>query len=91
MYIIITLLAGCQNSILSSNEWHNDTNPAFKHRHGPKLQNRRNDLGYEKDHPHYMTNLPQQVMLNWPGFLNSTRRLNPRKRTVRLPVGIETT
>ena len=27
--IIITLLAGCQSSILSSNEWHNDMNPAF--------------------------------------------------------------
>ena len=29
MYIIITLLASCQSSILSSNEWHNDMNPAF--------------------------------------------------------------
>ena len=29
MYIIITLLAGCQSSILPSNEWHNDVNPAF--------------------------------------------------------------
>ena len=29
MYIIITLVAGCQSAILSSNEWHNDMNPAF--------------------------------------------------------------
>ena len=29
MYIIIALLAGCQSSFLSSNEWHNDMNPAF--------------------------------------------------------------
>ena len=29
MYIIITLLAGCQSAILSSNEWHNDMTPAF--------------------------------------------------------------
>ena len=29
MYLIVTLLAGCQSSILSSNEWHNDMNPAF--------------------------------------------------------------
>ena len=29
MYIIIALLPGCQSSILSSNEWHNDMNPAF--------------------------------------------------------------
>ena len=28
MYIIITLLPGCQSSILSSNEWHGDMNPA---------------------------------------------------------------
>ena len=29
MDIIVTLLAGCQSAILSSNEWHNDMNPAF--------------------------------------------------------------
>ena len=29
MYIIIALLLGCQSSILSPNEWHNDMNPAF--------------------------------------------------------------
>ena len=29
MYIIITFLAGYQSSILSSNEWHNDMNPAL--------------------------------------------------------------
>ena len=29
MHIIVTLLAGCQSAILSSNEWHNDMNPAF--------------------------------------------------------------
>ena len=29
MYIIIALLACCQSSILSSNEWHNDMNSAF--------------------------------------------------------------
>ena len=29
MYIIVALLPGCQSSILSSNEWHNDMNPAF--------------------------------------------------------------
>ena len=29
MYIIIISLAGCQSSILSSNEWHNDMNLAF--------------------------------------------------------------
>ena len=28
-HVIITLLAGCQSAILSSNEWHNDMNPAF--------------------------------------------------------------
>ena len=27
--VIVTLLAGCQSAILSSNEWHNDMNPAF--------------------------------------------------------------
>ena len=29
MHVIVTLLAGCQSAILSSNEWHNDMNPAF--------------------------------------------------------------
>ena len=29
MHAIVTLLAGCQSAILSSNEWHNDMNPAF--------------------------------------------------------------
>ena len=29
MDIIVPLLAGCQSAILSSNEWHNDMNPAF--------------------------------------------------------------
>ena len=29
MYIIVALLPGCQSSILSSNKWHNDMNPAF--------------------------------------------------------------
>ena len=29
MHIIVTLLAGCQSAILSSNEWHNDMNLAF--------------------------------------------------------------
>ena len=29
MDIIVTLLAGCQSAILSSNEWHNDMKPAF--------------------------------------------------------------
>ena len=28
-HVIVTLLAGCQSAILSSNEWHNDMNPAF--------------------------------------------------------------
>ena len=27
--IVLTLLAGCQSAMLSSNEWHNDMNPAF--------------------------------------------------------------
>ena len=29
VHVIITLLAGFQSAILSSNEWHNDMNPAF--------------------------------------------------------------
>ena len=29
MHVIVRLLAGCQSVILSSNEWHNDMNPAF--------------------------------------------------------------
>ena len=29
MHVIVTLLAGCQSASLSSNEWHNDMNPAF--------------------------------------------------------------
>ena len=29
MHIIVQLLPGRQSSILSSNEWHNDMNPAF--------------------------------------------------------------
>ena len=29
VHIIVGLLAGCQSAILSSNEWHNDMNPAF--------------------------------------------------------------
>ena len=29
MDIIVTLLAGCQSAVPSSNEWHNDMNPAF--------------------------------------------------------------
>ena len=29
MDIIVTLSAGCQSAILSSNEWHNDMNPAL--------------------------------------------------------------
>ena len=29
VHIIVTLLAGCQRAILSSNGWHNDMNPAF--------------------------------------------------------------
>ena len=29
VHVIVTLLAGCQSAILSSNEWHNDMNPAF--------------------------------------------------------------
>ena len=29
MHIIVRLLAGRQSSILSSDEWHNDMNPAF--------------------------------------------------------------
>ena len=29
MHIIVRLLAGRQSAILSSNEWHNDMNPAF--------------------------------------------------------------
>ena len=28
-HVIVTLLAGCQSTILSSNERHNDMNPAF--------------------------------------------------------------
>ena len=30
MHIIVRLLLGRQRSILSSNEWHNDMNPAFR-------------------------------------------------------------
>ena len=29
VHVMVTLLAGCQSAILSSNEWHNDMNPAF--------------------------------------------------------------
>ena len=29
VHVIVTLLAGCQSAILSSNEWHNDMNPAL--------------------------------------------------------------
>ena len=29
VHVIVTLLAGCQSAILSSNERHNDMNPAF--------------------------------------------------------------
>ena len=29
VHVIVTLLAGCQSAILSSNEWHNDMNPAI--------------------------------------------------------------
>ena len=29
MHVIVRLLAGCQSAILSSNEWHDDMNPAF--------------------------------------------------------------
>ena len=29
VHVIVTLLAGCQDAILSSNEWHNDMNPAL--------------------------------------------------------------
>ena len=29
VHVIVTLLAGCQRAILSSNEWHNDMNPPF--------------------------------------------------------------
>ena len=29
LHVIVTLLAGSQSAILSSNEWHNDMNPAF--------------------------------------------------------------
>ena len=29
VHVIVTLLAGCQSAIPSSNEWHNDMNPAF--------------------------------------------------------------
>ena len=29
VHVIVTLLAGCQKAILSSNEWHNDMNLAF--------------------------------------------------------------
>ena len=29
VHVIVTLLAGYQSAILSSNEWHNDMNPAF--------------------------------------------------------------
>ena len=29
VHIIVTLLAGCQSAILSSNEWHDDMNPAL--------------------------------------------------------------
>ena len=29
VHVIVTLLAGCQSAMLSSNEWHNDMNPAF--------------------------------------------------------------
>ena len=29
VHVIVTFFAGCQNAILSSNEWHNDMNPAF--------------------------------------------------------------
>ena len=29
VHVIVRLLAGCQSAILSSNEWHNDMNPAF--------------------------------------------------------------
>ena len=28
VHVMVTLLAGCQSAILSSNEWHNDMNPA---------------------------------------------------------------
>ena len=29
VHVIVTLLAGCQSAILSSNQWHNDMNPAL--------------------------------------------------------------
>ena len=29
VHVIVTLLVGCQSAILSSNERHNDMNPAF--------------------------------------------------------------
>ena len=29
VHVIVTLLAGCQSAILSSNEWHNDMNLAL--------------------------------------------------------------
>ena len=54
VHVIITLLAGCQSAILSSNEWHNDMNPAFISTiMAPNFKIK--EIGYEQVHTHPKT------------------------------------
>ena len=91
MDIIVTLLAGCQSAILSSNEWHNDMNPAFisaimapnfKIKETPSgtrrsVQNQKSKPTLGVTMMHHAT---KRGFKDCPGFLNSTGRLGPKRR-----------
>ena len=69
MDIIVTLLAGCQSAILSSNEWHNDMNPAFMSAiMAPNFKIKEITSGTRRSVP-----IPNQ------NILNSTGRLGPKR------------
>ena len=88
MDIIVTLLAGCQSAILSSNEWHNDMNPAFISAiMAPNFKIKEITSGTRR--PHRSVDCesltptrgatPKRGFKDCPGFLNSTGRLGPKR------------
>ena len=56
MHVIVQLLPGYQTSILSSNEWRNDMNPAFIAPSWPQPEKQRNHRGYVTVRTHPKSN-----------------------------------
>ena len=62
VHVIVTLLAGCQSAILSSNEWHNDMNPALISTiMAPNFEIKEITSGMRSPYPSQM----KQLLMSW--------------------------